>query len=61
MLRNLFATGLLTLMLFGIVMPAHAQVDRATLTGIVKDPSDAVVSAAKVSITSLATNSVATS
>ena len=59
MLRNLFAAGTLTLMLFGNVTVAHAQVDRATLTGIVRDPSDAVISAAKVRITSLATNSVA--
>jgi outer membrane receptor protein involved in Fe transport len=60
MLRNLFVAGTLTFMLFGIVTPAHAQVDRATLTGIVRDPSDAVVAAAKVKITSLATNSIAT-
>lgn len=60
MLRNLFVAGTLTFMLFGMVTPAHAQVDRATLTGIVRDPSDAVVAAAKVKITSLATNSVNT-
>ena len=53
-----YANGLI--MLFGIVTPAHAQVDRATLTGIVRDPSDAVVAAAKVKITSLATNAVNT-
>src|SRR2546421_10585421 len=60
MLRNLFVAGTLTFMLFGIATPAHAQVDRATLTGIVRDPSDAVVAAAKVKITSLATNAVNT-
>jgi hypothetical protein len=37
---------------------AVAQVDRATLTGIVKDPSDAVIPNAQVTITSLATNIV---
>ena len=39
---------------------AWAQVDRATLTGIVKDPSDAVIPKAQVTVTSLATNVVAT-
>ncbi len=34
---------------------AFAQVDRATLTGVVRDPSDAVVPKAKVTVTSLAT------
>ncbi len=34
---------------------AFAQVDRATLTGVVKDPTDAVLRGAKVTITSLAT------
>ena len=34
---------------------AFAQVDRATLTGVVKDPSDAVLRGAKVTVTSLAT------
>ncbi len=34
---------------------ASAQVDRATLTGVVRDPSDAVVPKAKVTVTSLAT------
>jgi outer membrane receptor protein involved in Fe transport len=40
--------------------PAAAQVDRATLTGIVKDPSDAVITKAQVRVTNLATNSTAT-
>ena len=35
-----------------------AQVDRATLTGIVKDPSDAVIPGAQVTVTSLATGVV---
>jgi outer membrane receptor protein involved in Fe transport len=34
---------------------AAAQVDRATLTGIVKDPSDAVIPQAAVTVTNLAT------
>ena len=40
-----------------LAAPAYAQVDRATLTGIVKDPSGAVISKAQVRIMSLATNS----
>jgi len=38
---------------------AWAQVDRATLTGIVRDPSDAVIPQAQVTLTNLATNVVA--
>ena len=38
---------------------ASAQVDRATLTGIVRDPSDAVIAKAQVTVTSLATGVVA--
>jgi outer membrane receptor protein involved in Fe transport len=34
---------------------AAAQVDRATLTGVVTDPSDAVIPGAKVTVTNLAT------
>src|SRR5215212_8862252 len=60
MLRNLLRAGILAAMVFGCSSAAYAQVDRATLTGIVKDPSAAVVATAKVMITSLATNSVAT-
>ena len=40
------------------VPAASAQVDRATLTGIVKDPSDAVIAKAQVTVTSLATGVV---
>ena len=40
--------------------PAMAQVDRATLTGIVRDPSDAVIAKAQVKLTNLATNAVST-
>jgi outer membrane receptor protein involved in Fe transport len=35
--------------------PVFAQVDRATLTGIVRDPSDAVIPRAQVKVTNLAT------
>src|SRR5688572_17782892 len=38
-----------------IAATAHAQVDRATLTGVVRDPSDAVLRGAQVTITSLDT------
>jgi outer membrane receptor protein involved in Fe transport len=38
---------------------AWAQVDRATLTGIVRDPSDAVIPQAQITLTNLATNVVA--
>jgi outer membrane receptor protein involved in Fe transport len=37
-------------------VPGFAQVDRATLTGVVRDSSDAVVPNARVTVTSLATN-----
>ena len=37
---------------------AFAQVDRATLTGIVKDPSDAVIPGAQVTVTGLANGAV---
>ena len=39
---------------------AFAQVDRATLTGVVRDPSDAVLAKAKVTVTSLATGAATT-
>src|SRR5262245_24097072 len=39
---------------------AAAQVDRATLTGTVRDPQDALVAGAQVKVTSLATNAVTT-
>ena len=46
--------------LLALAGTASAQVDRATLTGIVRDPSDAVVAKAQVKVTSLATNAVST-
>jgi hypothetical protein len=50
--RLLFAAVLL------LLLPdvAAAQVDRATLTGVVRDPSNAVVANATVSVTHIATN-----
>jgi hypothetical protein len=39
---------------------ADAQVDRATLTGIVRDPTDAMIGKAVIKVTSLATNAVVT-
>ena len=39
---------------------AWAQVDRATLTGVVRDASDAVIPNARVTVTSLATNVAST-
>ncbi len=44
------------IVLLALASSAHAQVDRATLTGIVRDPSDAVIATAQVKVTSLATN-----
>jgi hypothetical protein len=41
-------------------VPASAQVDRATLTGVVRDASEAVLPNAKVTVTSLATNVAST-
>ncbi|MGH9174193.1 MAG: carboxypeptidase regulatory-like domain-containing protein, partial [Vicinamibacterales bacterium] len=54
------ARALFVLLVLACAATAHAQVDRATLTGIVKDPSDAVIAKAQVRVTSLATNAVST-
>ena len=52
--------GLLALVaVFLLHTPAWAQVDRATLTGIVKDPSDAVIPQAQVTVTNIANGVVA--
>ncbi len=55
-------TGLLLLLVscWGLGLPrtAFAQVDRATLTGTVKDPSDAIIARASVSVTNVATGVV---
>src|SRR5687767_472600 len=54
------ARALAVVLVLAVAATASAQVDRATLTGIVKDPSDAIIPKAKVTVTSLATNVVAT-
>ena len=52
--------GLLALVaVFLLHTPAWAQVDRATLTGIVRDPSDAVIPQAQVTVTNIANGVVA--
>ena len=60
MRRRMSGVGMLAAMVFCVAVAASAQVDRATVTGIVKDPSDAVIAKAQVKVTSLATNAVAT-
>lgn len=60
MLRKMYGAAAVAIMVFGVATSVFAQVDRATLTGIVKDPSDAVVARAQVKVTSLATNAIAT-
>lgn len=52
-MRRLIAVGFVLL-----AAPAFAQVDRATLTGTVKDPTGAVIAGASVSATHAATNAV---
>ncbi|MEX2272424.1 MAG: TonB-dependent receptor [Vicinamibacterales bacterium] len=47
------ATGLI--LLLASAATAFAQVDRATLTGVVRDPSDAIIPKAQVRVTSLTT------
>jgi outer membrane receptor protein involved in Fe transport len=49
----------LALLLVGAAT-ASAQVDRATLTGIIRDPSDAVIPKARVTVTSIATGVAST-
>jgi outer membrane receptor protein involved in Fe transport len=60
MFRKLCNLGALIVLLLISASTAFAQVDRATLTGIVKDPSDAVIPKVKVTVTSLATGAVST-
>ena len=50
MRQSLNAVLFSAFVLFGAAS-ATAQVDRATLTGIVKDPSDAVIPGAQVTVT----------
>jgi outer membrane receptor protein involved in Fe transport len=54
MLRRLHGMVAVALLL-AATAPALAQVDRATLTGIVRDPSNAVIPKAQIKVTHLAT------
>ena len=60
MLRRTANLGATALLLLVCAASASAQVDRATLTGIVRDPSDAAIPQAKVTVTSIATGVVST-
>ncbi len=60
MLRRVRNSITFAVVLLAYAATASAQVDRATLTGIVRDPSDAAVAEAQVKVTSLATNGVVT-
>src|ERR671924_1491431 len=60
MFRKCCHSGAFILLLVFAAVPAFAQVDRATLTGVVRDASDAVVQKAKVTVTSIATGAVST-
>src|SRR5215213_8100945 len=60
MLRKMFRATSQVVMALCLAATAYAQVDRATLTGVVRDPSNAVIARAQVKVTSLATNSVNT-
>ncbi len=55
MSRKVHGAIALAVLLLAGAMPALAQVDRATLTGIVRDPSSAVIPKAQVKVTNLAT------
>jgi hypothetical protein len=57
MCRNVRVLAM-TLLLGTLAATAAAQVDRATLTGVVRDPSDAAIPQARVTVTSLATGVV---
>ena len=60
MSQRVYGVVLGAVLLLTAVAPALAQVDRATLTGIVRDPSDAVIPRAQVKVTNLATGVVST-
>src|SRR5436305_11758331 len=49
--------AILTLLLLVAAFPAWGQIDRGTIQGLVKDPSGAVIPAAKVHIIRIDTNS----
>jgi outer membrane receptor protein involved in Fe transport len=55
MLKRICTTTATALLLLAFATVASAQVDRATLTGIVKDPTDAAIPKAQIKLTSLAT------
>ena len=55
-----FVTVLAVLCALAAARPASAQVDRATLSGTIKDSGGAVVPGATVTVTSLATNAAVT-
>jgi hypothetical protein len=58
MVRTFRGASLVLAFIVACTANASAQVDRATLSGIVRDPSDAVIAKAQVRVTSLATNAV---
>lgn len=60
MLRMVRAASIGLMLLLGCAAPLSAQVDRATLTGIIRDPSNAVIANAQVKVTNLATNAAST-
>ena len=60
MSRFVLRAGLMVAVLLVVAATTYAQVDRATLTGVVRDATDAVLPKAKVTVTSLATGAVAT-
>jgi hypothetical protein len=60
MVRRIVNVSATTLLLLLLAVSASAQVDRATLTGVIRDPSDAAIPKAKVTVTSLSTGVVST-
>ena len=56
--RRILYVSATTLLLLVVAATASAQVDRATLTGVVRDSSDAGIPQAKVTVTSIATGIV---
>ncbi len=60
MRRKVRALSAVVVLVLAFSARAFAQVDRATLTGIVRDPSEAVIAKATVKVTSLATNAATT-
>jgi hypothetical protein len=60
MVRSILTLSASALLLLAVTVTASAQVDRATLTGIIRDPSDAAVPQAKITLTNLATGVIST-